>query len=198
MVRLARKSSFLAVIGNHELASLGGHAARQGGAKPEMASKYAWTDGLGAGDLEYLRQLPLTISLPRLGALVVHAGLEPGASLPNQDAVAMVSMRNVKRTGDRHIPIEQEADGAVAWSSVWEGPQHVYFGHDAKRKLQLEKHATGLDTGCVYGGALTAAILEKGAPPRLVSVAAKEMYSMPTLNNLGKALKALKRCLMGM
>ena len=32
VIRLAREQSFLAVLGNHEVASLGGHAKRQGGA----------------------------------------------------------------------------------------------------------------------------------------------------------------------
>lgn len=168
---IARARGALGVAGNHEIASLRGRAR----AEP----KYAWTAALTEEHLTYLRRLPYTISLPAHAAVVVHAGLVPGVPLAGQDARTMMTMRNLLPC----CPVAPAADGAPrfeaqeknglggsAWAAQWIGPPHVYFGHDAMRKLQRHAHATGLDTGCVYGGELTAAILERGRAPRLVSV----------------------------
>ena len=54
---------------------------------------------------------------------------------------------------------------------MWQGPELVIFGHDAKRGLQQEEYAIGLDSGYVYGKKLTGMIL----PERQCLIKKKEV-----------------------
>ncbi|KAL9184982.1 hypothetical protein ACHAXT_002759 [Thalassiosira profunda] len=153
VVRYVRhQPRWFTVRGNHDdralLAALGDEEQR---AKP----KYSWAKSLSDEDVAWMAELPYTIRIPRSmleGAdqdvLIVHAGLAPTTGLDEQLTSTMVTVRNV------------EVDGKTqAWAKTWRGPELVIFGHDAKRGLQMEAHAIGLDSGCVYGKKLTGIIL---------------------------------------
>ena len=67
-----------------------------------------------------------------------------------------------------------EPGGAFApWDEHYKGDAMVVFGHWARRGLVRKKRVRGLDTGCVYGGKLTAWIAEKD---QLVQVPARRSY----------------------
>jgi bis(5'-nucleosyl)-tetraphosphatase (symmetrical) len=59
------------------------------------------------------------------------------------------------------------------WDDFYKGKRKVIFGHWARRGLVRKQWVLGLDTGCVYGGKLSAWIQEED---RLVQVPAEKAY----------------------
>lgn len=146
----------------------------------QHANKYAWVKDLTDDSFDYLRELPYTISIPSFAAVIVHAGLVPGCPLDMQQPLDMTTMRNIVEVDDGVFETTQRHNIGSGWAASWPGPQHVYFGHDARRSLQLHAYSTGLDTRCVYGGQLTGQLVERGGLRKaIVSVDAKQTYSPP-------------------
>ena len=80
----------------------------------------------------------------------------------------------------KFVSLNEEGPEDAYWAEVYDGSYgHVYFGHQPFMQETPKEfsHATGLDTGCVYGGWLSAVIIENGNK-RYVSVKAKEAYSL--------------------
>lgn len=177
VVRLVRSLGALAVLGNHDDLVLRCVRARRRGEDgdfPEGVRRIA--KRLSNDDVDWLASRPLWLPIVEHHVVVVHAGLVPNVPLSSQPREALLTIRSVKSDGS---PSKRIEDGR-AWASLWPGPEHVLFGHDAVRGLQRWPYATGLDTGCVYGGKLTAMLLPQR---KLVSVPAKRSYCDP-----GKAL----------
>jgi len=142
----------------------------QGVDPPVVGSEHYYVAScLSKADIQWLYSLPWYIASKDLSALFVHAGFVSGIRLQKQNPRLMMNMRSILPDGT----VTSKFFNNWPWARLWDGPQTVYFGHDADRGLQQYEHAIGLDTGCVYGGRLTACILPE---KRLVSVSARREY----------------------
>jgi hypothetical protein len=171
VVACAREHGALGVRGNHDEAVLRylRALARDEPLPRTKSSHVAVARALHDADVRYLEALPLWLRFPEIDTLVVHAGLVPGVPVERQEPEHLLTMRSLRSDGSASSRLEE----GVLWGTRWYGPEHVVFGHDALSGLQQHPFATGLDTGCVYGGELSALLLPE---KRIVSVKAKRVY----------------------
>ena len=141
---------------------LGGRSVR---GNHEHDSK-AWPD---------LSALPLWIDVPEHAMRIVHAGVLPRVPIEEQNPRHLLFLRALDDHGG---PIERRDEGTL-WGERYTGPPHVVFGHNARAEPQRHRWATGIDTACVFGGRLTALVIEaneRASAGKLVSVAARRAY----------------------
>ncbi|MBL9079223.1 MAG: metallophosphoesterase [Planctomycetes bacterium] len=100
--------------------------------------------------------------------IVVHAGLHPHwteAQLAQLDAAAVDYAVNVRYCdADGNRPDDDWPPPGPPfrpWDDFYRGAKRVVFGHWARRGLVVRPQCIGLDTGCVYGGKLSAWIAEQ-------------------------------------
>jgi bis(5'-nucleosyl)-tetraphosphatase (symmetrical) len=162
--------NMISIRGNHDdRALLAALERRRNDDCNNIDTKYDWVHELSDEDVAWMANLPYTITIPRSmfvvdghdhsiqeDIIIVHAGFDPtiddGKILDGQDVKTMTTLREVKSNVN-------DEESMIAWAKVWKGPQLVIFGHDAKRGLQNEDFAIGLDSGCCYGKELTGIIL---------------------------------------
>jgi hypothetical protein len=186
---VVRRTGAIVVRGNHEqkllswkeskMARLRGEDAREvklGAIHARLAPM------LRPGDWSLFETALLWLDLPEHGVRVVHAGVQPGVPIERVKPSTLMRIRTVRDDG------RPSQDGHILWGARYTGPPQVVFGHNAAPGLQLHRWATGLDTGCVYGGRLTAIVLgERQRLPMpfaarralLVSLPAARVYFEP-------------------
>ncbi|AKT43833.1 metallophosphoesterase [Chondromyces crocatus] len=178
---LLREVGAISVRGNHEDRLLRWHAGKgDSSGEPLGEMSKATARLLRKRDWAWLETLPYWIDLPEQGIRVVHAGVVPGLPIERQDPHTLMYVRCLGRYGE---PVERRG-GKRLWGETYVGPPHLVFGHNAKPEPQLHSWATGIDTGAVYGGRLTAMVLREGemVPPAasrldvLVSVPSRRRY----------------------
>ena len=181
VMKLYRQLGARAPVGNHEQRLLDARRAKARGEKgPKLsASHQTIVDELSPEDWQLLDAMPLFVDVPEHGTVIAHAGIDPRLPLDQQDPWIVTHVRSVDESGK---PSEK---WGTPWGQSYAGPLHIVFGHNAQKRPQLHPFATGLDTGCVYGGRLTGMILAQGERPPpvadredcLISVPARAEYA---------------------
>ena len=157
------------VLGNHEIRLL--RYRRGEDPKTQRIKDIKTALRLSEPDWKFLEAMPPWIELPEHNALVVHGGFLPGRPWREQGLEIITRIQTI----DHHDQIckRMVAPHVRYWADSWQGPEFVLYGHTPRREVYHRKHSIGLDTGCVYGGHLSAFSL----PDRvLTQVKAKQAY----------------------
>ena len=118
----------------------GREALASWGGDPD-APRPEWPAHVPSEHMDFLRALSLSHTAG--GYLFVHAGIRPGVAVADQTRQDMLSIRQAF--------LYSEADlGAI-----------VVHGHTPRQDPTIRHNRIGIDTGAVFGGRLTCAILEE-------------------------------------
>jgi predicted phosphodiesterase len=152
VLRLARQHRIQPVLGNHEIRLL--RAWQSGNSSLLKSSDLPTFKALTPADWEWIAGWPHVLRIPSLKALVVHGGFLPGVPWEKQDPGTVTRIQVLDRRG---APAKRsECPSGKPWAASWAGPEHAYYGHTPRPHPLFHPHASGLDTGCVYGYSLTA------------------------------------------
>jgi bis(5'-nucleosyl)-tetraphosphatase (symmetrical) len=188
-LRRLRQIGAHSVLGNHDLHLL---AVARGQREPRSDDSFG--DVLAAPDrdalLDWLAAQPLVQVWDDLVA--VHAGLHPdwddlrAIAAPLEEAVRrgripfgdpdlafLTRARHCDARGVRPRDEIHPGPGFAPWYEHYRGARTVVFGHWAARGLVRAPRLRGLDTGCVWGGSLSA---WNARTDRDVSVPARRAY----------------------
>ena len=188
VLRLAKRLGAELVLGNHDVHLL----QRAAGLRAEKPGDTL--DGVLAAEeckelLAWLSAQPFVRHLE--GVWLVHAALHPrwrdpvrelaGVDPLHPTPAATFALRTRYCDPEGNVPARDDvAPGPPfrPWHELYRADEHggrtVVFGHWASQGLLLRPYLRGLDTGCVWGNALTAWI---AGEDRLISVPARRAYA---------------------
>ncbi|TFJ93621.1 bis(5'-nucleosyl)-tetraphosphatase PrpE [Lentibacillus salicampi] len=102
--------------------------------------------------MELYEQAPLYLELPDVNAIVAHAGIkEKDIGRYNKKVQSFVLYGDVTGTYDNDgKPIRRD------WAQHYTGDRWIIYGHTPVMKPRKVHQTVNIDTGCVFGNALTA------------------------------------------
>ena len=195
---LAGRSSVQLIQGNHEEKFLRwlSHINSGSSAVQHMKGIEEFPDlaaGLGEKELAFLRSAWYAYPIPGSDWLCVHGGI-PGTirfnlkngfrsgehSVKDFPGLDLLNKTRYLSPDGKFVALGAEQPGWPYWAEVYDGRYgKVFFGHHPflQPGPAVFPFASGIDTGCVYGGWLTACILEAEGGTRYLNVRAHRQYA---------------------
>ena len=142
----------ISLMGNHEQRHIHAYEGQQ---RPTTSTLYTrWQLGEGYTDaIAYMKSMPTYLELDEV--LLVHGFYEPDVPLEEQDPNILVGGRGVSKYFNKKFD--------HAWYTYYKGDKPLIVGHrDWSGSMKVFDHKErvfGIDTRCVYGGALTGLLL---------------------------------------
>jgi bis(5'-nucleosyl)-tetraphosphatase (symmetrical) len=146
--------------------------------KKLVPERQAEWEALTKHDIQWLANLPLKIHV-KDNWYVVHAGMEPAVAFDEQDIGRIIRIRYVDKKTLRYVKpkTKEQPPGTDYWADRWDQPYNIIFGHQKFDKPMVFKNKNnvciGIDTGCVFGGSLTAFNVDKN---EFIQVKADKAY----------------------
>lgn len=161
VVQLVREHKFECLMGNHEHEYLNHYR--------EIPVFKKLHDKMPGKLHDWIAERPLWIESDTF--LAVHAGLFPGKHPSETPEQIVLNIRTVRPENGFESELSNPTN--KPWYEYYTGKKPVFYGHWARQGLTIRPPTYGLDSGCVYGRALSAFILES---QKLVQIPAKEQY----------------------
>jgi bis(5'-nucleosyl)-tetraphosphatase (symmetrical) len=187
MIRYMQEHHIDVVMGNNEVKALKQYRKyRKSGAsylKTLRPFEIATVLSMQDEDAAFLQELPYFLRLENL--TVLHGGLTPKMKLEKLDDIGKKELTLVRYLNKKlePIPWSDSENRYKFWSEVYDGREgFIVAGHHPFPEPKIDKYAMDIDTGCVYGGKLTAAVFEMKkeridtAKPKLFSQKAARDY----------------------
>uniref|UniRef100_UPI00404916DD metallophosphoesterase n=1 Tax=Flavobacterium sp. TaxID=239 RepID=UPI00404916DD len=136
--------------------------------------------------LEMIRNAYFYYKIEEIDFMLMHAGIPNGIELMHKGflkygtdvgkaskKIRLLTMtRYLDKNGD-FLSLGQQSEGQYFWAEKYNGKYGtIIFGHEAfiGSEVKNYENAIGIDTGCVYGGSLTALVVDESNSPSTVSV----------------------------
>jgi hypothetical protein len=199
VVRFVREQKWTVVLGNHEEKAIrwARHESerlstgKKNPMRPFHGVRLAEHAALTVDELTWMSRLPAFYRFQWIGSalrrdwIASHAGVATDMPIEKQAVSKLCRTRYLDEVSGSYASTgdpNKVPDGAVPWQKRWRGPESVIYGHIVYDEPLVEHQGkyistVGIDTGCCFGGHLTAAVFESGADlPVFVQVRAARVY----------------------